>query len=53
MKSFIKILSTFKRKRKHKPLELLYPPLDSHKWESKMEIRRFISGKPDMKPVAE
>jgi len=28
---------------------LVYGGLDSHKWATKMEIRRLLSGKPDLK----
>ena len=42
-----------KRNFKSKPVSNNGP--DSHKWESKMEIIRLISGKPDLKlkPLSE
>jgi len=45
--------SNKKRNIKSRPAQ--YNVLDSHRWESKMEIIRLISGKPDIKikPLSE
>jgi len=37
------------KKRTIKPTLTINPVLDSHKWATKMEIIRIISGKPDLK----
>ncbi len=36
-------------KRAIKPKPAIYHGLDSHKWATKMEIQRLLSGKPDLK----
>jgi|GEM_PF-6147155 hypothetical protein len=35
--------------RKSRPRSAIRNQLNTHKWESKMEIHRLISGKPDLK----
>lgn len=37
------------KKRTIKPTMTINPVLDSHKWATKMEIIRLITGKPDLK----
>ena len=37
------------KKRTIKSTMTINPELDSYKWATKMEIRRLISGKPDLK----
>jgi len=51
MKKFIKTLKRLLKKHLNKPQFLPYNQIDSHKWESKMEMQHTLSQKVDFKPL--